>query len=81
MMRSGWHAVGPPRRPALFLNPKSGDGKATRAGLAERARERGIDVIVVGPEDDLAPLVADAVARGGLTGARASLHLRSRRHP
>ena len=29
----------------LFLNPRSGGGKATRAGLAERARERGIDVV------------------------------------
>ena len=36
-----------PRQPVLFVNPKSGGGKATRAGLAERARERGIDVIVV----------------------------------
>ena len=54
MMRPGWQAVDPPRRPVLFLNPKSGDGKATRAGLAERARERGIDVIVVRPDDDLA---------------------------
>ena len=64
MMRSSRQGVDPPRRPVLFLNPKSGDGKATRAGLAERARERGIEVIVVRPDDDLAALVAAAVARG-----------------
>ena len=37
----------PPQRPALFVNPNSGGGKAARAGLAERARDRGIDVIVM----------------------------------
>jgi diacylglycerol kinase family enzyme len=77
MMRSGWQAVDPPRRPVLFLNPKSGGGKATRAGLAERARERRIDVIVVRPDDDLAALVADAVACGtdalGVAGGDGSL--------
>ena len=57
MMRSGWQAVDPPQRPVLFVNPRSGGGKATRAGLAERARERGIDVIVMRPDDDLAALV------------------------
>jgi diacylglycerol kinase family enzyme len=77
MMRSGRQAADPPRRPVLFLNPKSGGGKAVRAGLAERARERGIDVIVFRPGDDLATLVADAVARGadalGVAGGDGSL--------
>jgi diacylglycerol kinase family enzyme len=58
-----WSAADPPQRPVLFLNPRSGSGKATRVSLAERARERGIDVIVLRPEDDLAALVDDAVAR------------------
>ena len=61
----------------MFVNPKSGGGKATRAGLAERARERGIDVIVLRPDDDLAALVDDAVARGadalGAAGGDGSL--------
>jgi diacylglycerol kinase family enzyme len=48
----------------LFVNPKSGGGKATRAGLSERARELGVNVIVLRPGDDLAALVDDAVARG-----------------
>ena len=76
-MRSGWHAAEPPQRPVLLVNPRSGDGRAARAGLAERAHERGIDVIVVRPDDDLATLVADAVARGadalGVAGGDGSL--------
>jgi diacylglycerol kinase family enzyme len=65
------------QQPVLFFNPKSGDGKAARAGLAARARERGIDVIVLRPDDDLAALVADAVAGGadvlGAAGGDGSL--------
>ena len=61
----------------LFLNPKSGGGKAARAGLAERAGERGIDVVVLRADDDLGTLVADAVARGadalGVAGGDGSL--------
>ena len=47
----------------LFLNPKSGSGKAGRAGLAERAGERGIDVVVLHADDDLGTLVAGCRAR------------------
>jgi diacylglycerol kinase family enzyme len=61
----------------LFVNPKSGGGKATRAHLAERARERGIDVIVAGPDQTLARLVGEAVQRGadalGVAGGDGSL--------
>jgi diacylglycerol kinase family enzyme len=60
-----------------LVNPKSGGGRAARAGLAERARELGIDVVVVGPDNDLRTLVADAVARGadalGAAGGDGSL--------
>ena len=77
MTRSGRHAADPARRPVLFVNPRSGGGKAARADLAERARERGIDVIVLRPDDDLATLVGDAVARGadalGAAGGDGSL--------
>ena len=65
------------QRPVLFLNPRSGGGKATRAGLAERARKLGIDVIALRPDDDLAALVEDAVAGGadalGAAGGDGSL--------
>jgi diacylglycerol kinase family enzyme len=77
MTSGAWSVADPPRRPVLFLNPRSGGGKATRAGLAERARERGIDVIVLRPDDDLAALVSDAASRGadalGAAGGDGSL--------
>jgi diacylglycerol kinase family enzyme len=61
----------------LFVNPKSGGGKATRAGLAERARERGIDVLVVRRGQSLSRLVDEALARGadmlGVAGGDGSL--------
>ena len=67
----------PPRRPVLFLNPKSGGGKAARTGVAEQARRRGIDVVVVGPGNTLATLVEEAVAHGadalGVAGGDGSL--------
>ena len=72
-----WAAADPPQRPVLFVNPRSGGGKATRAGLAERARERGIDVIVLRPGDRLPALVDQAVANGadalGVAGGDGSL--------
>ena len=42
LSRYGWRPVGPPRRPVLFVNQRSGGGRAARAAVAERARERGI---------------------------------------
>jgi diacylglycerol kinase family enzyme len=65
------------RRPVLFVNPRSGGGKAEQAGLAGRARELGIEAVVLRPGDDLGELVADAVARGadalGAAGGDGSL--------
>ena len=72
-----WAAADPPQRPVLFVNPRSGGGKAARADLAERARERGIDVIVLRPGDRLPALVDQAVANGadalGVAGGDGSL--------
>ena len=66
-----------PQRPVLFVNPVSGGGRAERARLPERARERGIDVLVLRPGDDLRPLVEQAVADGatvlGVAGGDGSL--------
>ena len=77
MKHSSCHGADRPRRPVLFVNPKSGGGKATGAGLSERARELGVNVIVLRPDDDLAALVDDAVARGadalGAAGGDGSL--------
>jgi diacylglycerol kinase family enzyme len=54
----------PPRRPVLFINPHSGEGRAGRVGLAPAARERGIEVVELQPGQDLAELVRNAVGRG-----------------
>jgi diacylglycerol kinase family enzyme len=71
-------AAAPPRRPVLFINPRSGDGKATRVGLAGEARDRGIEPVELQAGDDLAALVrsaladgADAVAMAGGDGSQA----------
>ena len=77
MSHPGWQAANPPQRPVLFLNPNSGDGRAARAGLGERARELGIEVISMHPDDSLAMLVDEALARGpdalGVAGGDGSL--------
>lgn len=61
----------------LFVNGRSGGGKALKAGLVEEARKRGLDVVVVEPDKPLALLVEDAVARGaetlGVAGGDGSL--------
>ena len=64
-------------RPVLFINPNSGGGSAVRAAVPERARERGIEVVVLRPGQRLAELVDEAVARGadalGVAGGDGSL--------
>src|SRR5690242_2449997 len=74
---SGWRPADPPRRPVLFVNPRSGGGKAARAGVAERARQLGIEAVVLAPGQDLAALARDAVADGadalGMAGGDGSL--------
>jgi diacylglycerol kinase family enzyme len=67
-----------PRRPVLFLNPRSGGGKAERFALADEARKRGIEPIELRPGDDLGTLVktaiddgADALAMAGGDGSQA----------
>jgi diacylglycerol kinase family enzyme len=53
-----------PSRPVLFVNPRSGDGKAARHRLAEEAVARGIEPVELRPGEDLRSLVRDAVAAG-----------------
>jgi diacylglycerol kinase family enzyme len=48
----------------LFVNPKSGGGAASRARIAERARERGIEVVLLGPDQALAAAIDDALEDG-----------------
>jgi diacylglycerol kinase family enzyme len=77
MTPSAWKSADRPQLPVLFVNPKSGGGKAARAHLPERARERGIDVVVLRPGDNLRALVDQAVANGadalGVAGGDGSL--------
>ena len=77
LSRYGWRPADPPRRPVLFINPRSGDGKAARARLADRARDTGIETVILGPGQDLAALAGEAVTGGadalGMAGGDGSL--------
>ena len=68
----------PPKAAVMFWNPKSGDGKALAAGLADEALARGIKPIELRRDDDLEQLVlaeiaagADALAAAGGDGTQA----------
>ena len=71
----GWRRVDPPSRPVLFVNPRSGGGKASRAALAENARDRGIRCVVLEPGAG----ARGARARGGRRRRRHARHGRRRR--
>ncbi|MCZ4125161.1 diacylglycerol/lipid kinase family protein [Streptomyces sp. H39-S7] len=55
-----------PVRPVLIMNPKSGDGKVGRFGLAERAEQLGARVLLLDTSVriDVAALARQAVAEG-----------------
>jgi hypothetical protein len=53
-----------PRRPVLFVNPRSGDGKAGEYALAAEAAKRGIETVELAPGDDLVDLVQKAIDAG-----------------
>lgn len=73
----GRRSLDPPQRPVLFVNPRSGGGKAARAAVAERARERGIETVIFTPGQNLEALAREAVANGadalGMAGGDGSL--------
>jgi diacylglycerol kinase family enzyme len=50
--------------PVLFVNPRSGGGKAQRYDLVAQCRAREIEPVVMKKGDDLASLVAAAVSSG-----------------
>ena len=54
----------PPARPALFINPRSGGGKAEKYALAQEAQSRGYQTTELEPGDDLGTLVRQAVDDG-----------------
>ena len=56
--------VPPAQRGVLLINPKSGDGRIPASDLEAAARRHGAEPIVLGPDDDLRELAAQAVADG-----------------
>ena len=56
--------VPPARRGVLIVNPRSGDGKAGRVGLAAEAARRGLHTIELEPGGNLRELVEKAIADG-----------------
>ena len=48
----------------LIINPRSGNGKAARAGVEEACRERGIQPLLLEQGTDLRRLAIDALDRG-----------------
>jgi diacylglycerol kinase family enzyme len=73
----GWRQADPPDRPVLFVNPRSGGGKAARAGVAEEARSRAIETVVLTAGHRLEALAREAVENGadalGMAGGDGSL--------
>jgi diacylglycerol kinase family enzyme len=59
-----WQPVPAARHGVILINPKSGDGKPTRLHLADEARRRGIETVLLAPGDDLRALAEAAVTRG-----------------
>jgi diacylglycerol kinase family enzyme len=61
----------------LFVNPRSGGDAAARSGVVERAREQGIEFVILSPGQNLAALAEAAVASGadalGMAGGDGSL--------
>jgi len=59
-----WRPVPPTEKAVIFVNPKSGDGKAMRLGLADKTRRLGIHTVMLEKGDDLRALAEKAVAEG-----------------
>ena len=53
-----------PKRPVLICNPWSGGGKVEKFGLLERARELGVETVLLDKGLDLEQLARDAIAGG-----------------
>src|ERR1700675_3269463 len=56
--------VSPARHGVLFMNLKSGGGKAERFHLIDECKRRGIEPVVLEPGQDWPQLVRDMAARG-----------------
>jgi diacylglycerol kinase family enzyme len=63
-VRTELPAAARPEHAVVIWNPRSGGGKALKAGLADQARARGIEPIELTPGDDIVQLARDAITRG-----------------
>jgi diacylglycerol kinase family enzyme len=62
--------IGGAEQAVLIVNPRSGGGKAAHRDIARECAARGIEPILLGPDDDIADIAARAVAAGaGVLGA------------
>ena len=59
-----WHEVAPVLRGVVLMNPHSGGGKVAKLHLADEARRRGLEPVLLERGDDLRALAEAAVARG-----------------
>lgn len=55
-------------RAVLLMNPKSGGGKVGRFDLVNEARRRGVEPILLEPDDDLVSLARDAARSATMIG-------------
>ena len=62
----------PPRKRSgkgvLLMNPKSGGGKVERFDLVAEAKRRGIEPVLLGPDDDLMTLAREVAGAAGVIG-------------
>lgn len=70
LLRLGWRPADPPRRLMLFVHPSSGNCAAQTAG-GGRARDLGIEVMVLAPGEDLAALGRTGGGGGSLAAVPA----------
>ena len=77
LTRRGWSPVQSPRRPVLFVNPRSGMARPDARGSSNGLAVAGIEVVLLDPGQSLATLVDEAVAGGadalGMAGGDGSL--------
>jgi len=77
IVAADWHDMPRAAHPVLLMNLKAGGGKVERFGLLDTCASRGIDVVILGPGDDLRSLAQAAVQRGadviGMAGGDGSL--------
>ena len=72
-----WKPAPKSRQATLLINPRSGGGKAERFAIADEARARGVQPLVLDSNGDLQPLACRAIAGGadvlGMAGGDGSM--------